>query len=483
MKSIKFLLLFYVFIALLILNAIYITWHYNVSKSNIEAIYDIQLIRKARDLNSILSVIKTPPSVLKAIQKNLEDSVKVIAKENADPETEIHRIHEIINKYSNYADLRAVFQIRNKENKLLLYSRGNPQKLPLASITKEGFSTNIINDQSWLVYTFIDEKQNIIIQTAHLEESRQAIISNILKSRIIPVIITMFCLFIIIMLLINHFINKVVIVSDKISLRNPKNLTHIPEKNIPKEILPLIKALNNLFNVLQETYDREKKFNADAAHELRTPIAALKLQTQIALREKDPNEQKQILNKIILGADRCSHVIDQLLELSKISSTQTLNDITQVNLKEVIAELIPEAELLANQKNIELELDLEKKISTIEANKTSLSILFRNLIDNAIRYTPNNPDNKNKIWIKVFEKNNKVIFELTDSGPGIPEELRERVFDRFYRTLGTNESGTGLGLSIVQKILELHKANIKLDDSQYSKTGLKIEIEFNKKDI
>lgn len=480
MKSIKSLLLFYVFIALVILNIFYITWHYYKSKSFIESIYDTQLIRKARDLNSIFSVIKTPPSILKAIQKNLEQSVADIAKESLQSDNELERITEVINKYSKNADLRAIFQIRNKDNKLLLYSRGNPVKTPLAAIDKEGFSTSEINEENWLVYTFIDAKQNIIIQTAHLEESRKAIVSNMIKNRVLPVVITMMSLLIIIMLLINHFINKVVIVSDKISLRNPKNLSPIPEKNIPKEILPLIKALNNLFNILQETYDREKKFNADAAHELRTPIAALKLQTQLAIREKDPDEQKQVLNNIILGADRCSHVIDQLLELSKISSAQTLNDITKVNLKDVIAELIPEAELLANQKNIELEIDLDKKISNIEANKTSLSILFRNLIDNAIRYTPNNKENKNKIWIKAFEKNNKVIFELTDSGPGIPVELRERVFDRFYRTLGTKESGTGLGLSIVKKILELHKANIKLDDSQYSKTGLKIEIDFEK---
>jgi len=478
MKSIKALLLFYVFITLIILNICYITWSYYKNKSFIESIYNTQLIRKASDLNSVFSVIKTSHSSLTAIQKNLKQSVENITKKNIKSKNEGKKITEVINKYSKNTNLRSVFQIRNKKNKLLLHSRGNPTKAPLAPIYKTGFSTNQINNQTWFVYTLINTKQHIIIQTAHLEESRKELVTSMIKSRILPIFITMFSLLIIIMLLINHFINKVIIISNKISLRNPKNLTHIPEKNIPKEILPLVHALNNLFNVLQDTYDREKKFNADAAHELRTPIAALKLQTQIAIREKNPEKQAHALNQIIMGADRCSHVIDQLLELSKISSTQTLNNVTPVNLKEVIAELIPEAELLANQKNIELDLDLEKKISNIEANKTSLSILFRNLIDNAIRYTPNDPNNTHKIWIKVFEKDNKVIFELTDSGPGIPIELRERVFDRFYRTLGTNESGTGLGLSIVQKILELHKANIKLDDSQYSKTGLKIEIEF-----
>tara|TARA_R110002074_G_scaffold385152_1_gene566151 strand:- start:1628 stop:2464 length:837 start_codon:yes stop_codon:yes gene_type:complete len=275
--------------------------------------------------------------------------------------------------------------------------------------------------------------------------------------------------------------NKVIIVSDKISQRNPKNLAPITENNIPKEILPLIKSINNLFHILQETYDREKKFNADAAHELRTPIAGLKLQTQIALREPNPDKQKHALEQVIRSAGRCAHVIDQLLELSKISSTQMLNNIINCDLKIVIAELLPELELYANHKNVILQFLSDDKLPSIQANKTSLSILFRNIIDNAIRYTPNNPENNQKVWIKLFSKNKKVFIEITDSGPGIPKELRMRVFDRFYRTLGTQESGTGLGLSIVKKIIDLHKATIELDDSEYSKTGLKITIGFNKK--
>ncbi|MBU1558946.1 MAG: GHKL domain-containing protein, partial [Gammaproteobacteria bacterium] len=242
------------------------------------------------------------------------------------------------------------------------------------------------------------------------------------------------------------------------SKRNATDFSLLQLEGMPLEIQPVIDALNKLFERLDAEFTRNKRFASDAAHELRTPLAALKTQTQVALLTTDEQEKKKILKNIVLSVDRLTHVVHQLLTMSRLSKEDTIQNITQFDLAQLAAEVIAEIVPNALKKNINIELIKDRTPSIIEGNHVGLSILIRNLVDNAIRYSPENS------FVKVILINHPstVTLKVIDNGPGIPDELRERIFERFYRIPGTQEIGSGLGLSIVKQIVDLHHARIHL---------------------
>lgn len=262
-------------------------------------------------------------------------------------------------------------------------------------------------------------------------------------------------------------------VTNEISSRASTYLEPVNATNTPVEIKPLIAELNQLFVRLKLAFDRNKRFAADAAHELRTPLAALKTQAQVALKAENKNAREQALIKMLQGVDRSSHVVAQLLTLSRLSQEQELNDVHPVDLHKLAAEIIAYLVPIALEKNIDIELALSPTNPIISGNDTALGILIRNIVDNAIRYTPQN----GSVKIAILTERNDVIFRVTDTGPGIPIELRERVFERFYRILGTQAAGSGLGLAIVSQITELHHAKIHLSTPPNG-IGLQFDIIF-----
>ncbi|MCX7125819.1 MAG: ATP-binding protein, partial [Gammaproteobacteria bacterium] len=231
--------------------------------------------------------------------------------------------------------------------------------------------------------------------------------------------------------------------------------------------------LNSLFGRLQAAFEREKRFTADAAHELKTPLAALSTQTQVALRAKTDDEKKEALLKVLFGVRRSTHVIQQLLTLSRMEPDASLTDTTNLNLAKHAADIAAMLAPEAIEKNIELELLSPDSKATIKGSPTAIDILIRNLVDNAIRYSP--PDSF--VSIDIHEDNKNVTLIVRDNGPGIPEKLRKRVFDRFFRVIGNNTIGSGLGLSIVQQIAKLHHAQIELHTPADGK-GIEFKIVF-----
>jgi len=261
-------------------------------------------------------------------------------------------------------------------------------------------------------------------------------------------------------------------VTSEVSNRAPSYLQPVDLKAVPAEIVPLVEALNHLFGRLRDAFEREKRFTGDAAHELKTPLAAISAQAQAALRaSKDSN--REALSKILEGVNRSNHVIQQLLTLSRMVPEATTQDFTSVKLAREIADTAAMLAPDAVQKNIELEFLTPDSPAIIRGNATAIGILIRNLIDNAIRYTPKDG------WIKIEirETARQVILAVTDNGPGIPPELRERVFERFYRIVGNESPGSGLGLGIVQQIAKLHGAKVLLVTPE-SGAGLEVQVIF-----
>jgi two-component system sensor histidine kinase QseC len=244
---------------------------------------------------------------------------------------------------------------------------------------------------------------------------------------------------------------------------------------LPIEIKPLVMELNQLFMRLKLAFERNKRFAADAAHELRTPLAALKTHAQVALKSENNHERQHALLKVVQGVDRSSHVVAQLLTLSRVSQEEDLNDVHAIDLHKIAAEVIAHLAPLALEKNIDLELTSSSNHPIIQGNDTAIGILIRNIVDNAIRYTPE----KGSIKIAISESENKLIFTVIDTGTGIPDELRNRVFERFYRGVAETSTGSGLGLAIVHQIAELHHATIHLSTPSNG-IGLQFTVYFSK---
>lgn len=348
------------------------------------------------------------------------------------------------------------FQVWNPSGRLMLHSE-HATTSPFSD-GKAGLSTLWINGHTWRVSTGYNASNHLTIMVAERADYRQELENRLTQDSVVVMLITYPFLGFLIWVIVGRGLDSLQRVAREVHQRAPSYLKPVDLESVPSEIEPVIIELNNLFERLHEAFEREKRFTADAAHELKTPLAALSAQTQVALRARTEEEKKEALMKVLYGVRRSTHVVQQLLTLSRMEPHAALKDTAVINLAkqaaEVISMLVPEA----MNKNIDIELLSPDAKSTIIANATAIDILIRNLVDNAVRYSPEN----STVIVNVHEENDKVILTVSDNGPGIPENLRKRVFERFFRIIGNRAMGSGLGLSIVQQIARLHHAEIEL---------------------
>jgi two-component system sensor histidine kinase TctE len=251
-----------------------------------------------------------------------------------------------------------------------------------------------------------------------------------------------------------------------VAARPRNDLRPLDETRAPGEVRPLIQEVNALIARLQAMMDSHRRFIADAAHQLRTPFAGLKAQAELAKREQVSEPVRDALERICVSAQRCSHLVTQLLTLARnepearrsaMMETLDLNRISQA----IAAHWAPDA----LQKNIDIGFEAAEHPCPVKGDEASLRDLIDNLIDNAIRYTPSG----GKITVRVGYgsiDHSSTWLEVEDNGPGIPLDQRERVFERFHRIPGNNQPGSGLGLAIVQEVVMRHGAQVEIDDGQ-----------------
>ncbi len=381
------------------------------------------------------------------------------------------KIVAFVNHSSRKNTMPFFFQVLTKEKKVLMHSTTLPQEVALN--IPLGFSNVQINNSDWRTYTAIDPMTQNKIVVAEQYDTRNQLVDDITRNNGYILLITYPIFGILIWLIVGLALRSISRVTSEISNRASTYLEPVKAGNIPIEIEPLVAELNQLFLRLKFVFDRNKRFAGDAAHELRTPLAALKTQAQVALRASDEKERIKAIQKVVQSVDRSSHVVAQLLTLSRLSQEEELNDICPVDLHKLVTEITAYLVPIALEKNIEIELIAPPEAVIIQGNDVALGILIRNVVDNAIRYTPE----QGRIKIQLLQNNRSVIFRVIDSGPGIPTELHDRVFERFYRILGTQAQGSGLGLAIVNQIAELHHATIQLSIPPDGK-GLQFDVEF-----
>ena len=244
----------------------------------------------------------------------------------------------------------------------------------------------------------------------------------------------------------------------ELDARDPALLAPLAEERRDKEIHPLVRALNDLLRRLAAAIDKQRAFVADAAHELRSPLTALKLQLQLLDRAADATTRREARARLAAGIERGSHLVEQLLTLARNEPDAGEQVVSPVRLAEIAREAIAEVAPLADAQGVDLGLAHAEEVS-VPGDADALRVLVRNLIDNAVRYTPAG----GRVDASVRRSEGSAVIEVADTGPGIPETDRIRVFGRFYRGHAGEESGSGLGLAIVKAIAERHGARIELD--------------------
>jgi two-component system sensor histidine kinase QseC len=366
-----------------------------------------------------------------------------------------------------------VFQVWSPDGHLVLNS--SPTLDLNLKNSRLGYSDIVVNTQDWRVYASTDNKQKAKIVVAEMYTLRRELADDIAHSNANILLITYPVFGILVWFIVTLALRSITRVTSEISNRASTYLEPVQLTEIPVEIKPLVGELNRLFIRLRLAFERNKRFAADAAHELRTPLAALKTHVQVALKSDNDKDRNKALGSVIQSVDRSAHVVDQLLTLSRLGEEESLTDIKPVDLHKLAVEIIAYLVPHAFEKNIDIELAPPPAHPIVMGSDTALGILIRNVVDNAIRYTPT----YGEVRIAILETDTQIVLQVTDTGMGIPPELRERVFERFFRVLGTQASGSGLGLAIVSQITALHHGEIRLQTPP-NNIGLQFEVAFPK---
>ena len=364
-----------------------------------------------------------------------------------------------------------VWRLTDGHASLLMRSADAPQA-PLTET--DGFSERDWGDQLWRFYSRreqLDDGSHYEVHLGQQHAVRYALAEDATKHILIPLLGGMPLLALAIWFAVSRALRPLRSVTNAVEARQPQALEPMNIAEIPHEVQPLIDALNALFTRIRQTLDSERQFTANAAHELRTPLAALKTQAQVALRADADSGRQRALVHVIEGVDRMTHLTEQLLTLARLDPENMARQHRPVELTATARMTAGLFETAAQARNISLGIAGGDGIS-VRGNAELLQVLLRNLIDNAIRYTPDG----GAVNVAIRQDENAVELSVADSGPGIPEAERERAMHRFERLGKSRSDGSGLGLSIVARIAELHNARFQLGQSDAG--GLRATVRF-----
>jgi len=353
-------------------------------------------------------------------------------------------------------------------NGLQLYFSHPSSRLPQRA--ELGFSTVKTDRGNWRVYSAIEHSN--IVQVAQPMSVRQDLAKGMALRALVPLLVLLPLLGILIWLTIGRGLRPLDQVAAALAHRTPDSLAALPQDGLPEEIRPLVQALNDLLARLARALESQKAFVADAAHELRTPLTAVHLQIQLAERAKTAEERKAAFDQLKQGQIRAAHLVQQLLTLARQEPGVATQPYTAVDLAQIARLVVSEHAALAAERGIDLGISQVAQ-ATISGDFEALHVMVGNLVDNAIRYTPES----GSVDVALQLRDGSAVLEICDTGPGIPEEDRERVFDRFYRREVNQASGSGLGLAIVKNIADRHHARIALEN-RIPGPGLRASITF-----
>ena len=341
--------------------------------------------------------------------------------------------------------------------------------LPMINQTVLGYADLSLRGEAWRAYGL--QTANGVIQIAQPLRVREDLARAAAERVVIPLILLLPIMIVAVAWIVRRGLQPLRYVTAEVQRRDARSLAPLGTDNLPREIEPLVGELNRLLARLHTAFDAQRAFIADAAHELRSPLTALRLQLQLLDRAPDETARLEARGRLGAAIERAIHLVGQLLALARSDPRESAVDFESVDLAAAAAEAIKDTHDLALARSIDLGLEGASN-TLVWGNREAIRTLARNLIDNAVRYTP--PHGSVQVRCRALAEG--VLLEVTDTGPGIARGDRERVFDRFYRRATQQETGTGLGLAIVKAIAERHGAQVSLDDAPGG--GLHVAVKF-----
>lgn len=340
-----------------------------------------------------------------------------------------------------------------------------------------GFSNVRVNNTTYRVFSV--QTSNQTVQVAQDMAVRQRMAGTLALRTVGPIAVMAPVLMLVVWWVVSGSLAPVSRVKRQVAARQAEDLSPVSENDLPDEVLPLVQELNLLFVRVRTAFEAQQHFVADAAHELRTPLAALKLQVLSLERAQDEAARKVAVSRVSAGIERATRLVEQLLMLARQEGGGEEIKLEPVSLSDIVKRVLGDMNGLAQARQIDLGLHHADEVA-VDGQQDALLILLRNLVDNAIKYTPAGGTVDIDLRRSVAATKNaraRIVLSVEDSGPGIPPEERERVFSRFYRVPGSPAGGSGLGMAIVQSIAERHNATLALDQSERL-GGLKVKIDF-----
>ncbi|MAD27410.1 MAG: two-component sensor histidine kinase [Pseudomonadales bacterium] len=449
MKSIRKRILVRV-LGLLLVSTLIMGWaSHHDSTHEVEELFDAQLGQSARVLIGLLGASQGQIPTEQLAQALLETSGE----------------HP---KLGHRYESKLAFQVRNAEGRVIARSFNVP---PLtAADWKPGFADLQQAQHQWRSYVLESPDSGLAVWVGERSDVRGELVDKIVRGTLVPDLLGIPLLVLLVWFAIGSGLKPLDELARLIRLREPNSLQPIVLSDLPQELEPVQAALNRMLEQLHQLLAREQRFIADAAHELRTPLAVLKIHAENAMQANEPAERDQALQHLRRGVERATRLISQMLTLARLADDQQRQRVPVALLqscRDAVAELLP----LALRRDQELELVSDGSLpEQVEMEPGSLGMLLQNLVGNAIQHTPDG----GRILISLQQQADQLVLRVEDSGSGVAPADRERLLERFH-TQG-NSQGAGLGLSIVQRIIERHQGSLLLGDSPLG--GLLVQASF-----
>lgn len=344
-----------------------------------------------------------------------------------------------------------VYQVWARRGEIVYRSPGAPQE-PLAVASATGLSTARLASGEYRVYSLPARRERTTIHVAQPLADRTRLARTTALRLLLPGLVLAVVLALGVWLIVRRVTAPVVGFAGAIDARAPGDSTPVTLDGLPVELQPVGQAVNRLFARVEDALQHERTLTADAAHELRTPLAALRAQAQVALRARDAQPRDEALRTLISGVDRATHVVNSVLTLARLDAQQLdLSWLAPVDLSQLASFVVDELTAAAQARQLRLQHSGPRTL--VKGDADALAVLIRNLVDNALRHA------RTTVQLDVSRAGHEATLRVRDDGPGLPPEKAARVFDRFYRATSEG-SGAGLGLSMVKRIAELHGGQV-----------------------
>jgi two-component system sensor histidine kinase QseC len=347
------------------------------------------------------------------------------------------------------------FQIGTSDG-LILARSANAPRLPILGAA--GYADILRGGESWRLLNVGSADGRYRVQVSQAIGLRDRAAFEVASTTILPLALLLPVLLLFIYLSIRRGLLPLDRLAQAVAARSPGNLSPLPADGVPTEVQSLVTSLNKLFDRVAQALESERRFTADAAHELRTPLAALKVQAQVARLSNQAPMRERALQQILGGVDRADRLVGQLLRLARLDPQQALAHRDNVDLRVLVAEVIQLSQAGAGGRDAVLVADLPAGELVVRGDAELLGIALRNLVDNALRYGGAGGE----VVISAQRDGRRLDLQVSDKGPGVPPAELARLSHRFYRGRHQLEEGSGLGLAIVQRIAELHGARLEL---------------------